>query len=194
MPDDPDMALKLFNERYEGKESTEELMHLEKKRIEAEMPELWQSLPNLPRRLFSGKKAGAGFGPILNRRGDEVERLEPNLRSGLFACYRMPPIVAPAAEDLTEYTQEKYEPGKHPQGEVKWYFWDAKTEKITEVLEETWTAVRCSQDTKRVVKRGVTKLAEPRKVIEKHIKNTYLKDVQAPIGAKPQLVAWMEIA
>ena len=193
-PDDPDTALKLFNERYEGKESTEELMHLEKQRIEAEMPELWQSLPNLPRRLFSGKEAGAGFGPILNRRGDEVERLEPNLRSGLFACYRMPPIVAPAAESLTEYTQEKYEPSKYPQGEVKWYFCDAKTEKITEIFEETWTAVRCSQDTNRVVKKGVTKLAEPRRAIEKHIKNTYLRDVQAPIGAKPQLVAWMEIS
>ena len=192
-PDDPDMALKLFNERYEGKESTEELMHLEKQRIEAQMPELWQSLPNLPRRLFSGKKAGTGFGPILSKRGDEVDRLEPNLRPGLFACYRMPPIVAPAAENLTEYTQEKYEPAKYPQGEVKWYFRDAKTGKITEVLEETWTAVRCSQDTKRVVQKGVTELAKPRKAIEKHIKNTYLKDVQAPIGAKPTLVAWMEI-
>ncbi|GAI51290.1 unnamed protein product, partial [marine sediment metagenome] len=51
----------------------------------------------------------------------------------------------------------------------------------------------CSQDTKRVVKQGVTKLAPARKAIEKHIKNTYLKDIQAPIGAKPTLVAWMEI-
>jgi len=33
-PDDTDMALKLFNERYEGKESTEELMNLERQRIE----------------------------------------------------------------------------------------------------------------------------------------------------------------
>jgi len=105
----------------------------------------------------------------------------------------MPPIIAPAAKDLTEYTQDKYEPSKYPQGEVKWYFWDAETEKISEVLEETWTAVRCSQDTKRTVKQGVTKLTPARKAIERHIKNTYLRDIQAPIGAKPQLVAWMEI-
>jgi len=67
MPDDPEMSLKLFNERYEGKESTEELMNLERQRIEKQEPQLWQSLQGLPRRLFSGKKAGDGFGPILNQ-------------------------------------------------------------------------------------------------------------------------------
>lgn len=192
-PDDPDMAMKLFNERYEGKESTEELMRLEKQRIESENPDLWQSLESLPRRLFTGKKAGAGFGPIVNRRGEEVKRIEPNLKPGLFACYRMPPVIGKAAGNLMELTQEKFDPEVHPPGEVKWYFRDAETGKINEVLEETWTAVRCSQNTKRIVKQGVTKLAPARRAIEKHIKNTYLKDIQAPIGAKPTLVAWMEI-
>ncbi len=192
-PDDPDMAMKLFNEKYEGKESVEELMHLEKQRIESESPEIWQSLEKLPKRLFSGKNAGAGFGPIVNRRGEEIDRLEPNLKPGLFVCYRMPPIVGKTAENLMEYTQEKYDPEKHPQGEVKWYFRDAETKKISEVLEETWTAVRCAKDTERIVEQGVTKLAPARKAIEKHIKNTYLKDIQAPIGAKPKLIAWMEI-
>ena len=192
-PDDPNMAMKLFNERYEGKESTEELMRLEKQRIEAENPEIWQSLEKLPKRLFSGKKAGAGFGPIVNRRGEEIDRLEPNLRPGLFTCYRMPPIVGKAAETLMEVTQEKYDPETHPQGEVKWYFWDAESKKISEVSEETWAAVRCDKNTKRIVKQGVTKLAPARKAIQKHIKNTYLKDIQAPIGAKPTLISWMEI-
>ena len=184
----------LFNERYEGKESTEELMHLEKQRLAAEEPELWHLLPNLPRRLFSGKKAGAGFGPILSKSGEEIDRLEPNLKPGVFACYRMPPIVGKSAENLMEYTQEEYDPEKHPQGEVKWYFWDAEVNKISEVLEGTWTAIRCSQDTERVVKQGVAKLGPARKAIEKHIRNTYLKDIQAPIGAKPTLLAWMEIS
>ncbi len=193
-PDDPDMAMKLFNERYEGKESTEELMRLEKQRIESEDPGFWQSLEKLPKRLFSGKKAGTGFGPIVNKRGEEIDRLEPNLKPGLFVCYRMPPIVGGAAGSLMELTQEKYDPEKHPQGEVKWYFQDAETGKISEVLEETWTAIRCAKDTNRIVKQGVTKLAPARKAIEKHIKNTYLKDIQAPIGAKPTLVVWMEIS
>ncbi|AQQ09634.1 ATP-dependent helicase HepA [Sedimentisphaera cyanobacteriorum] len=193
-PDDPDMAMKLFNERYEGKETIEELMRLEKQRIEAENPQIWQSLEKLPKRLFSGKKAGAGFGAIVNRRGEEIDRLEPNTKPGLFACYRMPPIIGKAAEYLEEVTQEKYDPEKHPQGEVKWYFRDDETGKISEVLEETWTAVRCAKDTARTVEQGVTKLAPARKDIEKHIKNTYLKDIQAPIGAKPTLISWMEIS
>jgi hypothetical protein len=36
-------------------------------------------------------------------------------------------------------------------------------------------------------------LADARKTVENHIKNTYLKDVQAPVGAKPELIGWMEI-
>jgi superfamily II DNA or RNA helicase len=193
-PDDPDMALKLFNERYEGKESTEELMNLERQRLEKESPEFWLSLKNLPKRLFSGKKAGDGFGPILNQKNEEIAHLKANDKKGVFTCYRMPPIVGKAAQSLMELTTEKFDPEAHVQGEVKWYFRDAETGKITELLENTWTAVRCAQGTERVVRQGVTNLADARKAIERHIKNTYLKDIQAPIGAKPVLLAWMEIA
>ena len=31
------------------------------------------------------------------------------------------------------------------------------------------------------------------KTVEKHIKNAYLKRVQAPVGVKPTLSAWMEL-
>jgi hypothetical protein len=37
-------------------------------------------------------------------------------------------------------------------------------------------------------------LSEIRKKIEKHIKNTYLRRVQAPQGVKPTLKAWMELS
>jgi superfamily II DNA or RNA helicase len=194
MPDDPEMSLKLFNERYEGKESTEELMNLERQHLEKELPEFWQSLQNLPKRLFSGKKAGDGFGPILNQKNEVIAHLKANDKKGVFACYRMPTIIGPAPKDLTEVRHEKADPAKEQTNEVRWYFWDAETEKVTETLEETWTAVRCSKDTKRIIEKGVTELAPARKAIEKHIKNTYLKDVQAPIGAKPVLLAWMELS
>lgn len=193
-PDDPDMALKLFNERYEGKESTEELMNLERQRLEKELPEFWQELKSLPRRIFSGKKAGDGFGLILNQKGETIAHLNANGKKGVFACYRMPTIIGPAPKVLTEVKHEKVDPAKEQTNEVRWYFWDAESEKITELLEDTWSAVRCSKDTKRVVEKGVTALSTARKAIEKHIKNTYLKDVQAPIGAKPVLLAWMEIS
>jgi len=192
-PDDPDMAMKLFNERYERKESTEELMRLEKQRILSEMPDFWKSLKTLPKRLFSGKKAGAGFGPILNKKGEAIDFIVPDIWPGLFACYRMPHIIGVATENLFESRNVRYDPKKHSRGEVRWYFRDAEIGKVSEVTEETWAAVRCSRDTVRVVEQGVTQLADARKAIEKHIKNTCLRDVMAPIGAKTELVAWMEI-
>ena len=36
-------------------------------------------------------------------------------------------------------------------------------------------------------------LGSLRATLEKHIKNTYLKSVQAPVGVKPVLRAWMEL-
>jgi hypothetical protein len=36
-------------------------------------------------------------------------------------------------------------------------------------------------------------LTDTRAVVEKHIKNTYLKQVQAPVGVEPLLKAWMEL-
>jgi hypothetical protein len=147
----------------------------------------------MPKRLFSGKEAGAGFGSILNQKGDEISHLKANSNKGVFACFRMPTIIGVAAKDLTEIKYDKAEPSKEMTNEVRWYFWDAQTQKVTETLEETWTAVRCGKETKKNIEKGVTGLASARKAIEKHIKNTYLKDVQAPIGAKPTLITWMEI-
>ena len=193
-PEDPEMALKLFNERYEGKESIEELMNLERQRFEKEDPQFWQSLTGLPRRLFSGKKPGDGFGPIVNQKNEVIARLKANINKGVFACYRMPTIIGPAAKVLTEIKYVKEDPEKHSPCEVKWYFYDSESGKVTEDLEQSWTAVRCSKDTKRNIEKGVTDLAPARKAIEKHIKNTYLKDVQAPIGARPVLLSWMEIS
>jgi hypothetical protein len=36
-------------------------------------------------------------------------------------------------------------------------------------------------------------LAEARAKAEKHLKNGYLRQVQAPVGVVPQLIAWMEL-
>jgi superfamily II DNA or RNA helicase len=71
-PDDPNAAMKLFNAQYEQQESLTEALELEFQRIEAEHPDIFQSLPELPRRLFSGKRADAGKA------------------AGLFCAYRYP--------------------------------------------------------------------------------------------------------
>ena len=84
-PDDPDAAMKLFNEQYEQKESVVEALELELQRIAVEQPAVFASLPTLPRRLFSGKRAGG------------------NGLRGLFAAYRFPPPTEDAAGELRWY-------------------------------------------------------------------------------------------
>ena len=41
---------------------------------------------------------------------------------------------------------------------------------------------------------GKDSLVDIRKKLDKHIKDTYLKKVQAPQGMEPSLKAWMEIS
>jgi superfamily II DNA or RNA helicase len=72
-PDDTDMTLKEFNEAYEGHESTEEKLRLALEAIEREHPELYASLPTLPKRIFSGRK------------WTQALKLQP----GVFCAYRI---------------------------------------------------------------------------------------------------------
>jgi hypothetical protein len=72
-PDDPEAAMKLFNEGYEQEESILELLELELQRIQVEHSGIYESLPDLPRRIFSGRKVVSGNS------------------SGLFAAFRYPP-------------------------------------------------------------------------------------------------------
>ena len=53
--------------------------------------------------------------------------------------------------------------------------------------------VRSDPDTARRTILDKTLLTDARLQIEKHIKNTYLKQAQAPVGVKPLLKAWMEL-
>ena len=167
-PDDPDETIRLFNERYEGTESIEELMNLERQRISESHPKLWRQLPDLPMRLFSGKGIDDEPPPFLNR-DDESIPLNRVGSVGLFCCYEM------------------------PNGEIKWYFYDAEIDEVLDNVEEIWPEVRCGEDTMRWTEEGPAGLTDARKRIEHHIR-TYLRDIQAPMGTKPRLLAWMEIS
>ncbi len=167
-PDDDDETLRLFNERYEGTENTEELMNLERQRISESHPELWKQLPNLPMRLFSGKDVGDEPSPFRNRDGDPIP-LDRVGNPGVFCCYEM------------------------PNGEIKWYFYDADIEDVIDNIEAIWPEVRCDIETSRWTEDGPGALVEARKQIEYHIRG-YFRDIQAPMGAKPKLIAWMEIS
>jgi len=75
-PEDDWEALRLFNEKYEGEHSIEEQLHLELDQIRYDYPQLWEELPSMPKRIFSGKK-------------DETTQ-------GLFCAYRFPNLQDPS--------------------------------------------------------------------------------------------------
>ena len=167
-PEDDNETLRLFNERYDGTESVEELMNLERQRISESHPELWRQLPDLPMRLFSGKGIDAEPPPFLNRDGESIP-LDRVGDTGVFCCYEM------------------------PNGEIKWYFYNADADEVIDNVEEIWPEIRCDENTARWTESGPRGLIEARKKIERHI-NKYLMRIQAPMGAKPKLIAWIEIS
>ncbi len=87
-PDDPEAAMKLFNAQYEQQENVTETLELELQQIAQEHPELYASLPTLPLRLFSGKKA----------EGDSPR--------GLFCAYRFPALSEDTPGDLRWYFRD----------------------------------------------------------------------------------------
>jgi len=180
-PDDPDMSLKEFNERYDGQDSVEELMHLEMQKLSRKHPDVWQGLTQAPNRLFSAKEAGAGFEPIVDKDGKVKAGVTAHQAKGLFLAYRMPRVQA----DII--------------GLVKWYFVDAGSGRVHESETDTglqfcWAAIRCLSGTERVAKEAPESLTAARRKAEAHIRNGYLKAIQAPVGAKPELLEWMELS
>ena len=54
-------------------------------------------------------------------------------------------------------------------------------------------SIRSKPNTPRKCTTEEKTLIDLRARIEKHIKNTYLKRVDAPVGVKPALKCWMEL-
>lgn len=171
-PEDDYEALKDFIHAYEGATTPTEEMHLEYQKLLSDHPGLEEQLNALPGRVFSGK-----------------EHPLPDARA-VFFCWALPaPVVGsrgesgPDAEDWSEET-----------GYTKWYLYDLATEKILEEPAEIIDLIRSTRETPRHRAIPDVTLSEIRAKIEKHIKNTYLKQVQAPVGVKARLKAWMELS
>jgi len=165
-PDDPDATIKDFNERYEGQESVEERLKLEFEKLEREHPDLIAQLPGFPKRIFTGKKAEA------------VASLK-----GVFCAYRFPPLPNPGLPDETPSGP----------GELRWYF-RTSDGRVVGDLDKIAEAIRSAPATPRHVASAADSLSEARRAIERHIKDTNLKTLQAPMGYKPILVCWMDVS
>lgn len=173
-PDDDYQALKEFNHVYEGTTTLSEEMHLEYQKLLRDYPDLKDRLERLPLKVFSGK-----------------EHLKPGIQA-VFFCYSLPAPGAAAYDDEgngsspAAWTEEK--------GYTRWYLYTPADERLEEEPGEIISLIRSTPETPRRCSMQREKLTEIRKKVEKHIKDTYLKKVQAPQGVKATLKAWLEIS
>ena len=152
-----------FEKDYEGTRTAIEDMHLEYQALLQTDPGLEARLKGLPGATFSGRK-----------------RVAKGVR-GVFFCYALPALDKEAGE----FTEEA--------GTTRWYLYDLDRDAILEEPGEIVTSIRSRPETPRQCTIEERTLIELRGKIEKHIKNSYLKRVDAPVGVKPALRCWMEL-
>jgi superfamily II DNA or RNA helicase/HKD family nuclease len=162
-PEDDYAALKEFNHTYEGTKSVIEEMHLEYQALVQDQPELADRLNGLPGAFFSGRKRPA--------KGTQ----------GVFFCYALPALD----KETGEFTEAA--------GTTRWYLYAMDTNTILEDPGEIIDSLRCKPNTPRQCTTEEKMLKDIRAKVLKHIKDTYLKRVDAPVGVKPALKCWMEI-
>ena len=162
-PEDDFDALKEFNQAYEGTKTAVEDMHLEYQALLQADPELEARLKRLPGATFSGRKRPA------------------NGARGVFFCYALPALD----KEVGEFTEEA--------GTTRWYLYDLDRDTILEEPGEIVASIRSKPNTPRGCTTEEKTLVELRAKVEKHIKNSYLKRVDAPQGVKPALRCWMEL-
>ena len=169
-PEDDYEALKHFNEAYQGAKTPSEDMLLQLQRLLRDDPELAVRLDALPGQVFSGKehpKAGA---------------------RAVFLCYRIP------RADLSLTDEDGTNPWTEEAGDTRWFLYDLESEAILEKPEEIVNHIRCVPDTPRHCTLEPDTLVDIRRKVARYINQTYMKRLQAPVGVKPALKAWMELS
>ncbi len=162
-PEDDFDALKDFLSTFEGSTTQTEQMQLELERLLAADPELAGRLAAVPGRVFSGKA-----------------HPQPGTQA-VFFCYALPG----ENRDTKQWDEAS--------GRSVWYLWLVADGRILDQPEEIHGWVRCEPPTPRQCVIAPPTLRDIRVKLEKHITQTYLKKVQAPVGVKPVLKCWMEL-
>lgn len=168
-PEDDYEALKDFIHQYEGTTTPVEKMRLEYKGILKEHPVLADELDGFPLKMFSGKEHPASG------------------TRAVYFCFRIP------RADHFSMPQGGEFPWTEEAGETRWFLYDLDTEAILDEPDQIVEFLRSEPETPRKCLIEKDTLTEIRRKIEKHIKNTDLKKLQAPVGVKPILKAWMEL-
>ncbi len=163
-PEDDYEALREFNHAYEGTKTATEDMRLEYQALLQENPDINAELLTMPAAIFSGRK----------RPGKGTR--------GVFFCYGLPALDAEAGV----FTEEA--------GTTRWYLYSFDTGDILEDPSEIIESIRSKPNTPRKCTTDEETLIDIRAKVLKHIKNTYLKRVDAPMDApQPALKCWMEL-
>lgn len=162
-PEDDYDPLREFNAGYEGERSLLENLQLELQELLKNIPDLKERLDSFPSSVFSGR--------TVPRKGVK----------GVFFCFRLPAWDV----DLKTFSTEN--------GPCRWYLYEIENGNIVEEVSEIIASVQCSIEEPRRCTNEQETLIEIREKVRKHINNTYLKQIQASVGVRPKLLAWMEI-
>ncbi len=167
--DDNYEDLRNFNEQYEGQRSPDEDMHLEWQDLLLQYPDLDERVSAFPNGIFSGK-----------------QQINPGTKS-VFFCYARPAHDRAASDASGEdvWTAQA--------GDVQWYLYDVATGSIAEDGPRIIEVIRATPETPRKAEIDQVALSDIRVTVEKHIAKSFLRKVQAPVGVKPILKAWMEL-
>lgn len=165
-PKDDYDALRDFVHNYEGEETPLERLHLEYQRLLKENPALEPFLRSLPLRVFSGRVHPS-----------------PGTRA-VFLCYRLP-AADQTRPEADQWTGDAFH--------TAWYLLDLASGEIAEDPARIVAIVRSAPDTPRDLTLPPAELRNLRLKIEGHIRQSYLRRVQAPLGVSPILKCWMEL-
>lgn len=153
----------------DGEKSFEEQLQLEWEALKTEHPELEARARSLPNRIFSGREGAA------------------NVPKGAFFCLALPGLKADAAPDAGA------EGWDDASGKPAWLYYDFATEMVVEGLREIADFIRSAPDVPRHIETARDRLRGARDAVLRHIRNGYMKQMQAPPGVEPTIKAWMEI-
>lgn len=101
-------------------------------------------------------------------------------RNGYFFCYELP----------TKRADGTWSDGD---GLYRWYLVDPGTDNVFDGVYDIWKAIQCDKEEPRQLETTEEDFAAVRKTVERHIKKSYMRAVQAPLGVKPRLVTWMQL-
>lgn len=145
-------------------------MHLEYQRLLAVHPDLPARLQALPGRVFSGKA-----------------HPKPDTQA-VFFCFGLPGKDATIIDPVVDADAWTLAAGK-----TEWLLLDLASGRVLDDAAAIDALIHCEPATPRQCRIAQTTLTDARNTVEKHLKNRYLKSVQAPVGVGPELIAWMEL-